>query len=111
MKKVTLVLITLTFAYACVSLWAMLTALGNVAAHSAMALPAFSRFLIGLRTGLLLLPIPVAGFCLYALLRRPHTESTPTTFLACTMSLLCLVCFPVLIALFLPSLKLIEQVK
>ena len=111
MKKVTLVLITLTFAFACLSLWAMLTALGNVAANSSLALPAFSSLFVGLRAWLLLLPIPAVGYCLYAMFSRQQTEQSSTTFLAWSMSVLCLVFFPVLIAVLLPSLKLMEQVK
>ena len=111
MKKVTHILITLTFAFACLSLWAMLTALGKVAANSSVALPAFSAIFVGLRTWLLLLPIPVAGYCFYALFRRQQSEQTPTTFLAWSMSALCFVFFPVLIAVFLPTLRLMEQVK
>ncbi len=111
MKKVTLILITLTFAFACLSLWAMLTALGKVAANSSLALPAFSALFVGLRAWLLLLPIPAVGYCLYAMFSCHPTEQSPTTFLAWTMSVLCLVFFPVLIAVFLPSLKLMEQLK
>src|SRR5262245_39068788 len=109
MRKFTHVLITLTFAFACLSLWAMLTALGRIAAHSSQALPGFTRLCMGLSPVLLLLPIPVFGYCLYALFRRQQAEQGSTTFLACTMSVLCLVFFPVLLAVFLPCLRLMER--
>jgi hypothetical protein len=111
MKKLTHVVVTLTFAFACLSLWALLTALGKVSAHTSQALPAFTALVIGLRTGLLLLPIQVAGYCLYTVFRRQPTEPSGTAFLAWTMSALGLVFFPVFIAMFLPCHRLIEQVK
>ena len=109
MKKLTHVLITLTFAFACLSLWAMLTLLGKVAANSAQPLPGFTRMCMGFSPLLLMLPIPVVGYCLYALFRRQQTEQGSATFLACTMSALCLVFFPVLLAVFLPCLRLMER--
>ena len=111
MKKFTHVLITLTFTFACLSLWAMLTMLINVAAHSSqlLPLPGFTRlFLVG-RPVLLTLPVPVVAYCLYVIFRRQPTEQSSTTFLAWTMSALCLAFFPVLIAVFLPCLKLMEK--
>ena len=109
MKKLTHVLITLTFAFACLSLWAMLTALGKVAANSTRALPGFTRMCLGLSPLLLTLPIPVVGYCLYAFFRRQQSEQSSTTFLACTTSVLCLVFFPVFLAVFLPCLRLMER--
>ncbi len=109
MKRVTHVLITLTFAFACLSLWAMLTTLGKVTANSSQALPGFTRLCMGLSPVLLMLPIPVVGYCLYAVFRRQQTEQSATTFLAWTMSALCLVFFPVFLAVFLPCLRLMER--
>jgi len=109
MKKLTHILITLTFAFACLSLWGMLTALGKVAANSPQALPGFTRLCMGWSPLLLILPIPVVGYCLYALFHRQQTEQSSTAFLACTMSALCLVFFPVLLAVFLPCLRLMER--
>jgi len=111
MKKITNILVTLTFAFACFSLWIMLTLLSPVAAHSLRALPPFTTFLVGMRAGLLLLPIPVAGYCLYAVLRSQPATQNGTTFLAWTMSALFLVSFPVLLAIFLPCLQLMIQMK
>jgi hypothetical protein len=107
MKKLTHVLITLTFAFACFSLWAMLTVL--VSANLQMQLPGFTRLCLGYKSLLLLLPVPVVLYCLYAVLGRHPTEQSNTTFLACTMSALCLVFFPVLMAVFLPCLKFMER--
>lgn len=109
MKKFTYVLITLSFAFACLSLWAMLTMVINPAAHSLGQLPGFTRLCLAGRPVLLLLPVPVVGYCLYTIFRRQPTEQSSTTFLAWTMSALCLVFFPVLIAVFLPCLKLMER--
>jgi hypothetical protein len=109
MKKITLVLITLTFAYGCLSLWAILTTLVKHAAAHSIALPAFTNLVVGLRAGLLWLPVAVAAACVYALFRRQPTDSGPATFLAWTLSGLCLVSFPVFIAALLPIVKFMEQ--
>ena len=109
MKKLSHILVTLTFAFSCVGLWSMLNVLNSVSAQSSQALPAFSALLVGLRGWLLLLPIPVAVYCVYALFRRQALEQNGTTFLACSMSVLCLVFFPVLLAVFLPCVVLMEQ--
>lgn len=109
MKKLTHVLVTLTFAFSCLGLWAMLNLLGSVSRQSTQALPAFTALLVGLRAWLLLLPIPVAVYCVYALFRRQALEENATTFLACTMSALCLAFFPVLLAVFLPCVVLMER--
>jgi hypothetical protein len=109
MKKLTYALITLTFTFACLSLWSMLTVLINVAAHGSMLLPGFTRFCLAGRPLLLMLPVPVVVYCLYVIFRRPPNGQSSATFLAWTMSTLCLVFFPVLIAVFLPCLKLMER--
>jgi cytochrome bd-type quinol oxidase subunit 2 len=109
MKKLTHILITLTFAFACLSLWAMLTTVGQASANGSEILPGFTRFCLGWSSLLLMLPVPVVGYCLYALFRRQQTEQSSTTFLAWTMSALCLVFFPVLMAVFLPCLRAIGK--
>lgn len=108
MKKLTHILVTLTFAFSCFGLWAMLHLLSAVLTH-AHALPAFTVFIVGMRTWLLLLPIPVVAYCAYVFLRRPAREANGTAFLACSLSTLSLVFFPVLLALFLPCVVLMEQ--
>ena len=105
MKKFTHVLIALTFAFACLSLWSILTVLINVAANSSGALPGFTRLCLAGRPLLLMLPVPVLGYCLYAMFRRRPIEQSGTTFLAWTISGLCLVSFPVLMAVFLACLR------
>lgn len=109
MKKLAYILTTLAFAFSCFGLWAMLNLLGNVSARSSQVLPAFTMLLVDWRTCLLLLPLPVAAYTVYALIRWNSGERETTTFLACSMSLLCLVSFPVLMATFLPCVVLMEQ--
>jgi len=86
----------------------MLHLLSTVPTHG-HALPAFTVFVVSLRTGLLLLPIPVVAYCAYALFRSPAAEHAGTAFLACSLSVLSLVFFPVLLALYLPCVVLMEQ--
>jgi hypothetical protein len=109
MKKLIHILVTMTFAFSCFGLWAMLHLLSTVSTHS-HPLPAFTLFIVGLRTGLLLLPVPVIAYCAYVLLRRrPAPEQNGTAFMACSLSALSLVFFPVLLALFLPCVVVMEQ--
>lgn len=109
MKKLTHILVTLTFAFACFGLWAILNVLDSLSAQGAQALPAFTVLLVGLRIWLLALPIPVVAYCIYALVRRRVSEQSGTAFVACAMSALCLVFFPVLLGVFLPCVKLMDQ--
>jgi hypothetical protein len=109
MKKLAYILTTLTFAFSCFGLWALLNLLGNVSARSSHVFPAFTMLLVDWRACLLLLPLLVAAFCVYALIRWKSGERETTTFLACSMSLLCLVAIPVLLATFLPCVVLLEQ--
>jgi membrane protease YdiL (CAAX protease family) len=108
MKKVTHTLVTLTFTFACVSLWAMLTAVANLSPHWSQAPPAFTRLCLSLSPFLLALPVPVVAYCVFALIRKHSTQETGTAFIAWTMTALCLVFFPVLFAVFLPCFQLLE---
>ncbi len=110
MHKLTHVLVTLTFLFACFGLWAVLQVLGTLSTSSAQALPAFTKLAVALRGWLLLLPIPVAAYGISAVLRRQVAPQSGTAFAACAMSALCLVFFPVLLALFLPCVVLMDQV-
>jgi len=109
MKKLTFVLVTLTFAFSCFGLWAILNLLGQTSVKSLQTFPQFTTLLVDLRLGLLLLPIPVVAYCIYALLPRQSQQTNPMTFIACSMSTLCLVFFPVLLAAFLPCVMLMER--
>lgn len=109
MKKLAYILTTLTFAFSCFGLWAILNLLGNVSARSSQVFPAFTMLMVDWRGWLLLLPLPVAVYCVYALIRWNSAEREATPFLACSASLLCLVFFPVLLATFLPCVLLMEQ--
>ena len=108
MKKITHILITLTFSFACLSLWAMLTAVAKLSPHWTLTLPGFTRLCLGLTPFLVALPVPVVAYCVFALTRKHSTPETGTNFIAWTMAALCLVFFPVLMAVLLPCFKLLE---
>ncbi|MEK7684712.1 MAG: hypothetical protein AAB466_04765 [Verrucomicrobiota bacterium] len=107
-NRVTHLLVTLTFTFACFSLWAMLMAVGNLSPHWPLTPPAFTRLCLSLRPFLLVLPVPVLAYCVFALIRKPSTPQAGTAFIAWTMTALCLVFFPVLMAVFLPCFQLLE---
>ena len=93
-SKLTHILAALTFAFSCFGLWAMLNVLNTVSGR-AQDLPAFTTLIVGLREWLLVLPIPVAVYSAYFLVRRSHADQNGTTFLACVATVLSLVFFPV----------------
>ena len=108
MKKATPILVTITFTFACVSLWAMLSAVANLSPHWSQPPPAFTRLCLSLSPFLLALPVPVVAYCVFALVRKHSTPEAGTAFIAWTMTALCLVFFPVLLAVFLPCFQLLE---
>jgi hypothetical protein len=108
MKKLTPILVTLTFTFACLSLWAMLTAVANLSPHWSQRPPAFTRLCLSLSPVLLVLPVPVIACCVFALIRKYSSPEAGMAFVAWTMTTLCLVFFPVLMAVLLPCFQLLE---
>jgi hypothetical protein len=108
MKKVIPILVTLTFTFACFSLWAMLTAVANLSPHWPQTLPAFTRLCLNWSPILLVLPVPAVAYCVLALVRPPNAPEAGTAFMAWTMTALCLVFFPVLLGVLLPCFQLLE---
>ncbi len=108
MKKITHILVALTFTFACLSLWAMLAAVGNLSPHWSQTPPAFTRLCLSLSPFLLVLPVPVVAYCVFALVRKSTEVEAGTAFIAWTMTALCLVFFPVLLAVLLPCFQLLE---
>jgi hypothetical protein len=109
MKRITPILVTLTFTFACLSLWAMLTAVANLSPHWSQPLPAFTRLSLSLSPLLLALPVPVVAYCAFALTRKQSTPEAGTAFVAWTMTSLCLAFFPVLMAVLLPCFQMLER--
>ena len=64
----------LTFTFACISLWAMLTAVANLSPHWPQTPPAFTRLCLSLSPFLLALPLPVLAYCVFALIRKHGTS-------------------------------------
>ena len=108
MNRVTHILVTITFTFACFSLWAMLTAVANLSPHWSQTPPAFTRLCLSWSAFLLALPVPVVAYCVFALIRKRSTPEAGTAFVAWSMTGLCLVFFPVLLAIFLPCFQLLE---
>jgi hypothetical protein len=110
MKRFTFVLTTLGFGFSCFGLWVLLNLLSHISAQATQALPGFTRLLLDLRWFLLVLPIPVLLYCAWAIFpRRSLPEHSATAFVACVMSALSFVFFPVMLGLFLPCVVLMEQ--
>lgn len=110
MKTITNIVVTLTFTFGCLTLWAMLRSLDHLS-PSASPLPALTSLFVHERSTLLILPFLVAAGCLYAGLRRPQADQFNSTFVAWTLSGLLLVSFPVLMAVFLPCLVMLDRMR
>jgi len=108
MKTATHILVALAFTIACVSLWALLTAVANLSPHWSQAPPAFTKLCMDLRPVLLALPVAIAAFCVFVGIRKKRSREAETTFIASTMTAMCLVFFPVLLAILLPCFQALE---
>lgn len=86
----------------------MLTAVANLSPHWSQTPPTFTRLCLSLSPFLLALPVPVVAYCVFALIRKNGTAEAGTLFVAWTMTTLCLVFFPVLMAVLLPCFQLLE---
>jgi hypothetical protein len=109
MKALTYVLVSLACALACVGLWGMLNVLDHTTAGASKMMPAFTSLVVSMRFWILLVPFPVIAFAIYALFRRSGKEESVVTFLACSISAICILAVPAIIALFLPCVLLMEQ--
>ena len=87
----------------------MLTAVANLSPHWSQTPPAFTRLCLSLSPLLLALPVPVVAYGVFALIRKESTPEAGTAFVASTMTALCLVFFPVLMAVLLPCFQLLER--
>jgi hypothetical protein len=108
MKKLPYLLAAFSFAFSCFGLWTILNLFNTLSVPSSTSLPGFTRMIIDFRMWLLLIPIPVVLYSLYAVL-LPSSEQNSTAFLACVMSTLPLLFFPTILAVLLPCIVLMDQ--
>lgn len=103
-------LILAFFSIGCWFLWALLhfPEMMRQAQHD-MALPAFTRFIMGFGSFLALPPILAAAYCIFAWFRKSSSRSSWMGFFATTVATLVLLTLPILIALLLPVIKFMEQ--
>ncbi len=109
MKLLTYVLVSATCAFASFGLWGMLNLLDHTSVQTGKALPAFTSLVVSLRGWLLVAPLPVVAYAVYQLSRRSAKDASLPAFLACSMSIICLIGVPAMFALFLPCVLLMEQ--
>ena len=108
MKKLPYLLISLTFTFACVSLWAMLTAVAKLSPNWSQSLPAFTRLCLDLSPWLLVLPILEVAVCIFVGAPKEDRREYGPTFVAGSMTILVLIFFPVLLAVLLPVFQSLE---
>jgi len=75
-------------------------------------LPAFSRLCMALGPMLLMgLAIVAAGYCLWVWIRKVENRGSWVAFLATTMASLVIVLLPIMIAMYLPLIDAINQLR
>ncbi len=108
-NKITHISTALTFLLACFGLWALLQSINFAGSHAASRLPSFTAMVVGLRVGLLFLPVPAIAWCLFAICRREHADKSGLAFLSTSMCVLCFLSFTVLLAAYIPVLFYLES--
>jgi hypothetical protein len=107
MKKAAHLMILAVFSVACWFLWGILH-LAPAVAHGGSA-PQFTLLCVGLRPGLIALPILAAAYCLWVMFRKADKLPSWMPFFATTMSVLVLITLPTLVAAYLPLVSSINQ--
>jgi len=103
MNKVIHGLVAAVFGITCLFLSWMLTLVSRLQQET---LPPFTRFCVGVRPLLLVLPVLALGYCFYVWFNRNDTHKSWFGFFAGTMMVLVLVMTPTMIAAWLPVLHL-----
>ena len=106
MNKIIHGLVLAFFGLGCWLVWLILKLPAMVAVKTDRALPAFTRFCMGLGPGLLtVLTTVAAAYCIYIWIRSAEGLPSWMAFFATTMSALILVTLPTIIAIYLPIIS------
>jgi hypothetical protein len=103
-------LILVFFSLGCWFLWAVLhLPQMMVVATRGMAMPAFTRLVVGCGSCLAVPPLLAAAYCLYVWMRQAKGGNSWIGFFATTMAVLVLLTLPTLIALLLPVVSFMNH--
>jgi len=103
-------LILIFFSFGCLLLWTMLHfPQMMVVATKGMALPAFTRFVMGCGSFLAVSPLLATVYCVYVWVRKSNAKNSWMGFFATTMAVLVLLTLPTLIAVLLPMIAFMHQ--
>jgi hypothetical protein len=106
MNKIIHGLVLAFFGPGCLFVWLILKLPAMVAVKTGQALPAFTRFCMGLGPVLLAaLAIAAAAYCIYVWIQKAQSRPSWIAFLATNMSALILVTLPTIIAIYLPIIS------
>jgi hypothetical protein len=105
-------LILAVFGTGCWFLWAMLTLVERAAGHlfQNSSLPAFTRLCLGLRPLTWIILLAAVAYCVFVWVRKSDGRKTWMGFFATAMSALMLLSYPVIIAIVLPLISLLQQI-
>jgi hypothetical protein len=109
MNKLIHGLIAAFFGIACWFLWAMLTLVSKVMLRVSDQPPLFTQLIVDLRPLLILLPVLVAGYCLFVWIRKAERSPNWVGFFAGTMMALVLFMLPTMVAVWLPIMQFMDQ--
>jgi hypothetical protein len=105
-------LVLAVFGIGCWFLWAILTfaerSLGHLFQNA--QLPAFTRLCLGLKPVTWVMLLVAVAYCLFVWVRKSDGQKTWMGFFATAMSALMLLSYPVILALVLPLISLLQQI-
>jgi hypothetical protein len=107
MNKIIHGLVLVFFGIGCWWSWALLTACKNfsMVLLEGGSLPAFTRLCLGLRPALYVLPLLALAWCVFVWFRKAESRGSWVSFFAASTSVILLVAFPTVIAVYLPMVQ------
>jgi hypothetical protein len=109
MKKSHIAIILPTLAVCSFGLWLLLSLYSGFVSRGIQELPGFTRLLVECRALVLALPVPLALYSVLALCRSAYSQERATTISLWSVSAFVVALFPILWAVILPCVKLMEQ--
>ena len=105
-------LITLVFAFACFTFWALLTILSpmlTTSSHTPWVLPSFTQLCVNIKLLLFVPPAIAAIYCVYVCVRRAGAQKSWVGFFAATTGTLVFMSACMLVALYLPIIASVNH--
>jgi hypothetical protein len=111
MNKIIHGLVLVFFSLGCWFLWALLTMAerGMQGVQEDHRLPLFSQLCLQLRPALYVLPLLALAWCGFVWFRKAESRGSWVGFFAASASVIILVTFPTMVAIYLPMVKVLQH--